>query len=69
MRDYTTGTILTGDARQQARDKAAELYRSGMTLDAVAAVIGRSHGGTLALLHEASVPMRPRGGNTRKAAQ
>ncbi|MGJ5831374.1 helix-turn-helix domain-containing protein [Streptomyces ossamyceticus] len=68
MRDYTTGTILTGDARQQARDKAARLYESGMTVDAVAKAIGRSHGGTLALLHEAGVTMRKRGGNVRKAA-
>jgi hypothetical protein len=68
MRDYTTGIVLTGEARDKARQNAARLYEQGMTVDAVAAEIGRSHGGTLALLHEAGVTMRKRGGNTRKAA-
>ncbi|MFF6781388.1 helix-turn-helix domain-containing protein [Streptomyces sp. NPDC012510] len=68
MRDYTTGIVLTGDARDTARAEAARLYEQGMTVDAVAAAIGRSHGGTHALLREAGVQMRPRGGNTRKTA-
>jgi hypothetical protein len=67
MRDYTTGIVLKGEARDKARQNAARLYEQGMTVDAVAAAIGRSHGGTLVLLHEAGVPMRKRGGNVRKA--
>lgn len=67
MRDYTTGTHLTGQARDKARAEAARLYETGMTVDAVANAIGRSHGNTLTLLHEAGVQMRKRGGGNRKA--
>lgn len=67
MRDYTPGTQLTGQARDKVRAEAARLYETGMTVDAVANAIGRSHGGTHTLLHEAGVQMRKRGGNTRKA--
>jgi uncharacterized protein YoaH (UPF0181 family) len=69
VRDYRPGIVLTGEDRQKARDKAAELYAQGMSVRAVSEAIGRSHGGTLVLLHEAGVQMRPRGGNTRKAAR
>lgn len=68
MRDYTPGTQLTGQARAKVRAEAARLYASGMTVDAVANAIGRSHGNTLTLLHEAGVQMRGRGGRRKKAA-
>ncbi|MFD9248462.1 helix-turn-helix domain-containing protein [Streptomyces bottropensis] len=67
MRDYKPGTQLTGNARDKVRAEAARLYASGMTVDAVAEAIGRSHGNTLTLLHEAGVQMRKRGGSIRKA--
>jgi hypothetical protein len=69
MRDYTTGLILTGDARQQAREQAADLYAQGCTIRSVARQIGRSYGGTRVLLLEAGVQPRGRGGSVgRKAA-
>ncbi|WP_060887633.1 helix-turn-helix domain-containing protein [Streptomyces caniscabiei] len=68
MRDYTTGRVLTGDARQQARDTAAQLYGQGCTIKSVAAQLGRSYGGTRVLLLEAGVRLRARGGAIRKAA-
>lgn len=66
MRDYKPGTQLVGDARETVRREAARLYETGMTVDQVAAKIGRSKGNTLTLLHEAGVTMRGRG-NVRKA--
>lgn len=68
MRDYRPGIVLTGDARTTARDKAAHLYAQGCTIRSIAIQLGRSYGATHALLHEAGVTMRPRGGNVRKAA-
>ena len=67
MRDYKPGTQLVGQARDKVRAEAARLYASGMTVDAVANTIGRSHGNTHTLLHEAGVTMRKRGGSSRKA--
>jgi hypothetical protein len=64
MRDYKPGTQLTGQARDKVRAEAARLYEQGMSVDAA---IGRSHGGTHTLLHEAGVQMRRRGGGIRKA--
>jgi hypothetical protein len=68
MRDYTPGITLRGKAREKTRREAARLYDAGMTVDAVANAIGRSHGGTLTLLHEAGVQLRPRGGSRKKTA-
>ncbi|MBD9723492.1 helix-turn-helix domain-containing protein [Streptomyces caniscabiei] len=68
MRDYTTGLILTGNARQTTAQQAADLYAQGCTIRSVARQIGRSYGGTRVLLLEAGVRLRGRGGNTRKAA-
>lgn len=68
MRDYTTGLILTGNARQTTAQKAADLYAQGCTIRSVARQIGRSYGGTRALLLEAGVTLRARGGSIRKAA-
>lgn len=67
MRDYTPGAQLTGQARTEARDKAAALYRRGATIRYVAAELGRSYGGTRVLLLEAGVTLRARGGGIRKA--
>lgn len=67
MRDYTPGTQLTGNARQTARQQAADLYGQGCTIRSVARQIGRSYGGTRALLLEAGVTLRARGGGIRKA--
>jgi hypothetical protein len=68
MRDYTTGIILTGNARAIARQEAARRYDAGASIQAVADHLGRSYGGTRVLLLEAGVQLRARGGNVRKAA-
>ena len=68
MRDYTPGTQLTGQARDKARQQAAELYGQGCTIRSVARQLGRSYGGTRVLLVEAGVQLRGRGGGLRKAA-
>lgn len=69
MRDYTTGLILTGNARQTTRQQAADLYQQGCTIRSVAHQIGRSYGGTRVLLLEAGVQLRGRGSSVRKAAR
>ncbi len=68
MRDYTTGTVLTGNARQTTAQKAADLYGQGCTIRSVAHQIGRSYGGTRVLLLEAGVQLRGRGGSQPKHA-
>lgn len=67
MRDYTTGTVLKGDARTTAQQQAAELYGQGATIRSISHTLGRSYGGTRALLLEAGVQLRARGGGIRKA--
>lgn len=67
MRDYKPGIHLTGNARQQAREQAADLYAQGCTIQSVARQIGRSYGGTRVLLLEAGVQLRGRSGRLRKA--
>jgi hypothetical protein len=68
MRDYNPGLVLTGDARDKARQQAADLYTQGCTIQSVADQIGRSYGGTRVLLLEAGVTLRGRGGSRPKRA-
>ncbi len=68
MRDYTTGIVLTGDARDKARQEAARRYKAGATIRSVARQIGRSYGGTRVLLLEAGVQLRGRGGSASRKA-
>ncbi|MFM9635899.1 helix-turn-helix domain-containing protein [Streptomyces turgidiscabies] len=63
----TTRPYLKGDARTTVRDRAAALYLSGCSIRSVAAQLGRSYGGTYALLREAKVTFRPRGNGRQKA--
>ena len=67
MRDYKPGTQLTGDARETARQQAADLYGQGATIRSISRALGRSYGGTRVLLLEAGVTLRGRGGGLRKA--
>lgn len=67
MRDYTPGITLRGEARDKARQKAADLYGQGCTIRSIARQLGRSYGGTHVLLVEAGVQLRARGGGLRKA--
>jgi hypothetical protein len=62
-RPYTKGA-----ERVQVRQQAAELYAQGATIRSVADRLGRSYGGTRALLLEAGVTLRAPGGGIRKTA-
>ncbi|WP_330236122.1 helix-turn-helix domain-containing protein [Streptomyces sp. NBC_00566] len=57
---------LKGADREKAKSRAAELYATGCSIKSVAAELDRSYGGTRALLLEAGVALRARGG--RRAA-
>jgi hypothetical protein len=59
---------LRGTDRQTTAERAAELYVAGSSIRSVGQQIGRSYGATRALLLEAGVRLRGRGGNLRKAA-
>lgn len=63
------GTQLRGTARTTAAQQAADLYAAGCTIRSVAEQLGRSYGCTRALLLEAGVRLRPKGGlRLRKVA-
>jgi hypothetical protein len=63
------GAQLRGLDRAVAAKQAAELYVQGCTIRSVARQLGRSYGCTRALLLEAGVRLRPKGGlRVRKAA-
>ena len=64
----TPRTRLKGPEREETARRAADLYAQGCTIASVARQLGRSYGGTRALLLEAGVTLRPRGGGIRKAA-
>jgi hypothetical protein len=63
-RPYTKGA-----ERVQVRLHAAELYAQGATIRSVADQLGRSYGGTRALLLEAGVTLRAPGGGRRKTTR
>ncbi|MEU3507624.1 helix-turn-helix domain-containing protein [Streptomyces longwoodensis] len=56
------GAQLRGLDRAKAAERAAELYVQGCTIRSVAAQLGRSYGCARALLLEAGVQLRPKGG-------
>jgi hypothetical protein len=56
------GRHLRGTTRAETARQAADLYGQGCTIRSVAAQIGRSYGCTRALLLEAGVRLRDRGG-------
>lgn len=60
------GTRLKGAEREDTARRAAYLYDQGCTIKSVARQLGRSYGGTRALLLEAGVVLRPRGGGIQK---
>lgn len=62
-----TRTYLKGAARTAAQARAKGLYDAGATIRAVAEQMGRSFGGTYALLVEAGAEFRAPGGGKRKA--
>jgi hypothetical protein len=68
MRDYTIRRQLRGTDREKAKARAAELYATGCTIRSIAVALDRSYGGTRALLVEAGVTLRDRGGRLRKQA-
>ncbi len=62
------GTRVTGDRRIGLTEDLVARYSSGTSIRALAEDVGRSYGFVHALLVEAGVPMRSRGGATRGAA-
>ncbi|WP_108990404.1 helix-turn-helix domain-containing protein [Streptomyces coelicoflavus] len=62
------GQQLRGTARTTTAQTAADLYAQGCTIRSIGQQIGRSYGATRALLLEAGVRLRARGGGIRKAA-
>lgn len=58
---------LKGPERDRAAAEAADLYAQGATIRSIAQQLGRSYGGTRALLLDAKVQLRGRGGHLRKA--
>jgi hypothetical protein len=57
-----TGRPTTGEARIRLRERAAQLYVDGCTIQSTARQIGRSYGCTRTLLLEAGVRLRKPGG-------
>lgn len=62
------GTRVTGDRRSDLTQDLVARYARGESVRALAQDVGRSYGFVHALLVEAGVPMRSRGGATRGAA-
>jgi hypothetical protein len=62
MTTPTRGAHIKGDQRDQLRQRAVELYFQGCTITSTGRQICRSYGATRALLLEAGVKLRPRGG-------
>lgn len=60
---------LKGPERQRAAEQAAHLYAQGATIRSIAQQLGRSYGGTRALLLDAKVQLRGRGGHTGKTTR
>ncbi|KUN02769.1 hypothetical protein AQI95_24825 [Streptomyces yokosukanensis] len=56
-----TGRPTTGEARIRLRQRAAELYIAGCTIESTAQQISRSYGCTRTLILEAGVRMRKPG--------
>ena len=56
---------ITGDTRDQAKKKAANLYAQGLPVRDIAHQMGRSFGLVRTLLLEAGVTLRPRGGRRK----
>ncbi len=62
------GTRVTGDRRSDLSQELVTRYQGGASIRSLAEDVGRSYGFVHALLVEAGVPMRSRGGATRGAA-
>lgn len=66
--DRAPGAHLTGTSRDTARQRAAEYYTQGCTIQSVARQLHCSYGLARVLLLEARVVLRGRGGGIRKAS-
>lgn len=64
MADSPKGTRVTGDARAALAADLAQRYRSGESIRALAADVGRSYGFVHRLLVENGVTLRGRGGSS-----
>lgn len=68
MTELASGARITGQVRADLTDVVAQRYRSGESIRAIAADLGRSYGFIQRLLSEAKVEIRARGGDTRSTA-
>lgn len=60
------GARITGDERSRLADEICRKYRDGASIRSLAEETGRSYGFVHGLLVEAEIPLRSRGGATRK---
>jgi hypothetical protein len=65
-RTLSRGTRVTGAERTQLAAELAPRYAAGESIRDLAAETGRSYGFIYNVLKEAGVPLRGRGGNTRR---
>ncbi|GAA2124063.1 MULTISPECIES: helix-turn-helix domain-containing protein [Actinomadura] len=65
-RTLSRGTRVTGAERTQLAAELAPRYAGGESIRDLAAETGRSYGFIYNVLKEAGVPLRGRGGNTRR---
>jgi hypothetical protein len=62
------GARLTGDDRSRMAQTVASLYNEGKSIRDISAETGRSYGFVHRVLTESDVPLRGRGGATRRRA-
>lgn len=65
-RTMARGTRVTGAERTRLAEELAPRYNRGESIRDLAARTGRSYGFIYNVLKEAGVPLRGRGGNTRR---
>ncbi len=63
------GSRITGDDRAELAAEVRKKYQNGTSIRSLAAETGRSYGFVHGLLVDEKVPMRSRGGATRRRAQ
>lgn len=66
--ELTKGARITGDSRQALGAQLAERYQAGASIRALAQETGRSFGFVHGVIKESGVPLRGRGGATRRSA-
>jgi predicted transcriptional regulator len=68
MAEIKKGARLTGPERTKLATELAEKYKAGNSIRSLAEETGRSYGFVHRILTEQEVPLRGRGGATRRKA-